>query len=264
MQAGALKRDTGTISRLDEHPRTRGDARRTGSHDLNGAVNLSPEARNPHDSRPERVGRRRKQRRRRHRHLEGRARDRPVRRDRREGAGWPCGPRKPVVARYEGFLTVRNWAEPDGAVREGAPLRRSGQDERDDHESNPPAHRPGLLVTVVLAATSGAAFPPARGDGSSALPRVERVARELRTGAKSVIVFVFAGTTERNPGVLVRLPIGGATGRAGRQAPRAPCVGSPRAALRSRAASSAMRGHPSIPSRRRPRPSSAPPRAGRA
>ena len=56
----------------------------------------------------------------------------------------------------------------------------------------------------------------------------------------------------------MRLPIGGATGRAGRQAPRAPCVGSPRAALRSRAAFSAMRGHPSIPSRRRPRPSSAP------
>jgi hypothetical protein len=53
-------------------------------------------------------------------------------------------------------------------------------------------------------------------------------------------------------------------GRAGRQAPRAPGVGSPRAALRSRAGSSAMRGHPSIPSRRRPRPSSAPPRAGRA
>ena len=27
------------------------------------------------------------------RHLDGRARDRPVRRDRREGPGWPCRPR---------------------------------------------------------------------------------------------------------------------------------------------------------------------------
>jgi hypothetical protein len=51
------------------------------------------------------------------------------------------------------------WAEPDGAMREGAPLRRSGKDERDDHESNPPAHRPGLLVTVVLDATSGGHVP---------------------------------------------------------------------------------------------------------
>src|SRR3712207_2079528 len=36
--------------------------------------------------------------------------------------------------------------------------------------------------------------------------------------------------TGRNPEGLVFFPIGGATGRAGRQARRAPCVGSPRAA----------------------------------
>ena len=48
----------------------------------------------------------------------------------------------------------------------------------------------------MLAATSGAASAPARGEGSSAPPPVERVARELRTGAKSVIVFVSAGDKE--------------------------------------------------------------------
>ncbi len=54
----------------------------------------------------------------------------------------------------------------------------------------------GLVVTVALAATSGAASAPASGEESSAPPPVERVARELRTGAKSVIVFVSAGDTE--------------------------------------------------------------------
>ena len=52
------------------------------------------------------------------------------------------------------------------------------------------------MVAVVLAATSGAASAPARGEGSSAPPPVERVARELRSGAKSVIVFVSAGGKE--------------------------------------------------------------------
>ena len=52
----------------------------------------------------------------------------------------------------------------------------------------------GLIVTVGLAATSGAASAPARGEESSAPPPVERVARELR--AKSVIVFVSAGGKE--------------------------------------------------------------------
>jgi Tol biopolymer transport system component len=53
-----------------------------------------------------------------------------------------------------------------------------------------------LVVAVMLAATSGAASAPARGEGSSAPPPVERVARELRTGAESVIVFVSAGDKE--------------------------------------------------------------------
>jgi D-alanyl-D-alanine carboxypeptidase len=51
----------------------------------------------------------------------------------------------------------------------------------------------GLVVVAGLAPTSGAASAPARGKGSSAPPPVERVARELRTGAKSVIVFVSDG-----------------------------------------------------------------------
>jgi hypothetical protein len=54
----------------------------------------------------------------------------------------------------------------------------------------------GLAAAVVLAATSGAVFAPARGEGSSIPPPVERVAREVRTGAKSVIVFVSAGGKE--------------------------------------------------------------------
>jgi len=53
-----------------------------------------------------------------------------------------------------------------------------------------------LVVAVMLAATSGAASAPARGEGSSAPPPVERVSRELRNGAKSVIVFVSAGDEE--------------------------------------------------------------------
>jgi Tol biopolymer transport system component len=54
----------------------------------------------------------------------------------------------------------------------------------------------GLMVTVGPATTSGAASAPAGAEGSSAPPPVERVARELRTGAKSVIVFVSAGDKE--------------------------------------------------------------------
>ena len=54
----------------------------------------------------------------------------------------------------------------------------------------------GLMVTVGLAATSGCASAPASGNESSAPPPVERVARELRSGAKSVIVFVSAGEKE--------------------------------------------------------------------
>ena len=53
-----------------------------------------------------------------------------------------------------------------------------------------------LVVAVVLAATSGCASAPARGEESSAPPPVERVARELRTAAKSVIVFVSVGGKE--------------------------------------------------------------------
>ena len=52
------------------------------------------------------------------------------------------------------------------------------------------------MVTVRLAATSGAVSAPAGGEGSSAPPPVERVARELRTGAMSVIVFVSVGGKE--------------------------------------------------------------------
>ena len=51
-------------------------------------------------------------------------------------------------------------------------------------------------VTVGLAVISGAASAPGRGDESSARPPVERVARELRTGTKSLVVFVSAGDTE--------------------------------------------------------------------
>ncbi len=54
----------------------------------------------------------------------------------------------------------------------------------------------GLMVTVVLAAASGCASAPAGDEGSSTPPPVERVARELRPGAKSVIVFVSAGDKE--------------------------------------------------------------------
>ena len=54
----------------------------------------------------------------------------------------------------------------------------------------------GLMVTVGLAATSGCASAPARGEESSAQPPVERVARELRSAATSVIVFVSVGGKE--------------------------------------------------------------------
>ena len=53
-----------------------------------------------------------------------------------------------------------------------------------------------LVVAVMLAATSGAASAPARGEGSSAPPRSSGFQRELRNGAKSVIVFVSAGDKE--------------------------------------------------------------------
>ena len=54
----------------------------------------------------------------------------------------------------------------------------------------------GLMVTVGLTACSGAASAPAGGEAASAPPPVERMARELRTGAKSVIVLVSAGNKE--------------------------------------------------------------------
>jgi D-alanyl-D-alanine carboxypeptidase len=90
-----------------------------------------------------------------------------------------------------------NWAEPDGAVREGAPLRPSGKG-TSEMTTNRIHHFVAvvLVVAVMLAAISGAASTPARGEGSSALPPVERVARELRSGAKSVIVFVSTGDKE--------------------------------------------------------------------
>ena len=51
-------------------------------------------------------------------------------------------------------------------------------------------------MAVGLAGTSGAGSAPAKREKSSAPPPVERVARELRTGAKSVIVFVSDGDKE--------------------------------------------------------------------
>ena len=54
----------------------------------------------------------------------------------------------------------------------------------------------GLVMTVGLVATSGVSPAPARDDASSKPPPVERVARELRAGAKSLIVFVSAGDKE--------------------------------------------------------------------
>jgi Tol biopolymer transport system component/CubicO group peptidase (beta-lactamase class C family) len=74
------------------------------------------------------------------------------------------------------------------------------------------------FVTVGLAAVSGAASAPGGGDESSARPPVERVARELRTGAKSLIVFVSAGDKEYvatagsgRPGADQRFRIGSVT-----------------------------------------------------
>jgi len=75
-----------------------------------------------------------------------------------------------------------------------------------------------LMLTAGLVATSGAASAPARGEGSSAPPPVERVARELRSGAKSVIVFVSDGDKEyvatggaRRPSVRQRFRVGSVT-----------------------------------------------------
>jgi len=52
----------------------------------------------------------------------------------------------------------------------------------------------GVAVAVVLAATSGAASAPARGEGSSVPPPVGRIARELAGGgAQRVIVFASVG-----------------------------------------------------------------------
>ena len=62
---------------------------------------------------------RRSGRRHRHRDLEGRARDRPVRRDRREGAGWPVGLGSPWYARYEGFLTAGEAGTNEAARQSG-------------------------------------------------------------------------------------------------------------------------------------------------
>ena len=53
-----------------------------------------------------------------------------------------------------------------------------------------------FVVLVTLGATSGAASAPAVAEKSNALPPVRRVALELRTAAKSVIVFVAAGDKE--------------------------------------------------------------------
>ena len=96
LQAGPLEGDSGKISsNWQSIPgrKVMRDGQEVTIYD--GAVTtLTGKARNPHDSRPERVGRSRVGRRHGcHRHLEGRARDRPVRRDRRQGAEWPCGPR---------------------------------------------------------------------------------------------------------------------------------------------------------------------------
>jgi len=63
----------------------------------------------------------------------------------------------------------------------------------------------GLAAAVVLAATSGAVFAPARGEGSSMPAPVERVAREVRTGAKSVIVS--AGGKEYVPREVPAVPL---------------------------------------------------------
>jgi TolB protein len=52
------------------------------------------------------------------------------------------------------------------------------------------------LVTIGLAGVSAAASAPARDEASSAPPPVERVARELRSGARSVIVLVSAAGKE--------------------------------------------------------------------
>ena len=75
----------------------------------------------------------------------------------------------------------------------------------------------GLVVTVVLAFTSGAASAPADGE-ASAPPPVERVAREMPPGAKSVIVFVSVGGKEyaatagtRHPRADQRFRIGSVT-----------------------------------------------------
>ena len=54
----------------------------------------------------------------------------------------------------------------------------------------------GLVVAVLLAATSGCASALAQGERAGAPPPVERVTRDLRSGAKSVIVFVSAGDKE--------------------------------------------------------------------
>ena len=102
MQAGPLKRDTGTISHtllsISGHGVMR-DGQQVTIYN-GGVITLTGKLRNPHDSKPERVGRsragrewRRSERRHRRRHLEGRPRDRPVRRDRREGARCPHRPR---------------------------------------------------------------------------------------------------------------------------------------------------------------------------
>jgi Tol biopolymer transport system component len=76
----------------------------------------------------------------------------------------------------------------------------------------------GLAVTVGLAASSVSASAPASGEKSSAPPPVERVARELGAGARSVIVFVSAGRKEyvatagsRRPAAGERFRVGSVT-----------------------------------------------------
>ena len=115
LQAGPLKPDSGTISRnWTSIPgrKVMRDGQKVTIYD--GAVTtftgkrgtLTIRDRNEWVAVETRRGRRC------HQHLEGRARDRPVRRDRRQGAGWPCGPRQPEVVRTLRGLPDHsvNWA----------------------------------------------------------------------------------------------------------------------------------------------------------
>ena len=102
LQAGALKRDSGTISHnwLSIPGRdVMRDGQKVTIYDGGVATltgkrgTLTIRNRNEWVDFATRREWRRSERRHRHRDLEGRARDRPVRRDRREGARWPDRPR---------------------------------------------------------------------------------------------------------------------------------------------------------------------------